>query len=338
MGSSRVRSPYSRLVVEWHFPADDGDPFERIARLPKDSGPIPRKQHVVSQALLKGFATPGSSGKGWTLTPYDVVHRRAHRPQGLRGCAYVRDFIVYAAQSAELAWKSVEDELPVAIAAARSGDLHRDSNARLRDVLTDAIALHFVRTPRLLREQARLTAKTTSEVRTRTLLEQEAMLKREFVKRYGLVPAGTEALEAVLDVAMEPWREVISNGALARVTLESLFERIRTGLRGLPLEVWHTAPGSELLISDNAAFTFVFSDDGRTAETNMAFGDSQGAALPLARDCLIAIGRTRKEDVLTPQTASLLNSLQVRHADAFVYFRPGSGLEATVEAAVQSRQ
>jgi hypothetical protein len=253
------------------------------------------------------------------------------KDRGLDGCAYVRDFIMYAAQSAELAWQVVEDRLPQAITAARTGVLHTSPSSDLRDTITDAVALHFVRNPRLLREESRLTAQATSEVRTLTLLEREAQLRAEFVRRYKLLPAGPQALEAVLDDAMTPWREHIKSGALTRVTLESLFERIRDGLRGMPIEVWHVPRGNELLISDNAAFTFAYSDSNSKITMNMAFGDSHGAALPIARDCLVAIGAAAKDDVFPADKVDLFNELQVRNADEYVYFRPGSGLETFVQ-------
>ena len=63
---------------------------------------------------------------------------------------------------------------------------------------------------------------------------------------------------------------------------------------------------------------------------NIAFGDSHGAALPIARDCLVAIGAAAKDDFLAADQVELFNELQVRNADAHVYFRPGSGLETFV--------
>lgn len=318
-------------MAKWTFPEGDRDYLGRIQRLPPDVGPVPHDQHVVSRALLRGFAAPGTSGKGRSLRPYDVRRRKVMKDRGPDGCAFVRDFIMYAAESAEMVWKGVEDRLPPAIAAARAGSLHDPSSGDLRDTISDAVALHFVRNPRLLREESRLTTEATSEVRTRTLLERGAMLQDEFVRRYGLLPAGPQALEALIDDAMIPWRQHIASGALTRVTLESNYERIRDGLRGMPIEVWHVPRGSELLISDNAAFTFAYSDDESHIRINMAFGDSHGAALPIARDCLIAIGPAAKDDQLRAGQVDLFNELQVRNADARVYFRPGSGLESLAQ-------
>ena len=108
-------------MVQWTFPEGDRDYLGRIQRLPLDVGPVPRKQQVVSRAILKGFAAPGTAGGGWSLRPFNVAQNEVLRDRGLAGCAYVRDFIMYAAQSAELAWKAVEDRLPPAITAARDG-------------------------------------------------------------------------------------------------------------------------------------------------------------------------------------------------------------------------
>ena len=96
-------------MVQWTFPEGDWDYLGRIQRLPLDVGPVPRKQHVVSRAILKGFAAPGTAGDGWPLRLFNVARNEVLRDRGLAGCAYVRDFIMYAAQSAELAWKAVED-------------------------------------------------------------------------------------------------------------------------------------------------------------------------------------------------------------------------------------
>lgn len=251
----------AQQMVQWRFPEGDRDYLGRIQRLPPEVGPVPRDQHVVSKPILKGFAAPGTGGKGWSLRPFHVARRKVLKDRGPNGCAYVRDFIIYAAASAELVWKGVEDDLPPAIAAARAGTLHGAPASDLRDTITDALALHFVRNPRMLREESRIAEQATSDVRTRTLLERGALLHDEFVSRYGLLPAGPGALQAVLDDAITPWREYIRTGAMTRVTLESLYERIRDGLRGMPIEVWHAEGGAEFLISDTAMFTFAYSEN-----------------------------------------------------------------------------
>ena len=104
-------------MAQWIFPEGDQDYLGLIQRLPPDVSPVPRDQHVVSRALLKGFAVPGTSGKGWSLSPYDVRRRKVMKDRGPDGCAFVRDFIMYAARSAEMVWNSVFDMADLGAAA-----------------------------------------------------------------------------------------------------------------------------------------------------------------------------------------------------------------------------
>jgi hypothetical protein len=88
-------------MVQWTFPEGDRDYLHLIQRLPLDVGSVPRRQHVVSRAILKGFAAPRTSGSGWSLRPFNVARNEVQRDRGL-------------------AWKAVEDRLPPAITAARN--------------------------------------------------------------------------------------------------------------------------------------------------------------------------------------------------------------------------
>ena len=126
-----------------------------------------------------------------------------------------------------------------------------------------------------------------------------------------------------------------ANGQTARVSMEQMFDRVRETLRPLPLEVWHAPLGHEFLISDSPAFTFKYSADQTTIFHNMAIGDSQGIALPLARDCMVAIGAEEKDEVLGVDPLHLFNKLQVLVAHRWVYYRPNSSMKQFVEATVR---
>ena len=69
-----------------------------------------------------------------------------------------------------------------------------------------------------------------------------------------------------------------------------------------------------------------------TIEANVAVGDASGIALPLARDCLAAIGANPKDEELLPCTVELLNGLQVEGAHRYVYYHPGGRLKAFAQA------
>jgi hypothetical protein len=113
-------------MPKWEIPpADPSDVYlERLRELESEADNRIRNQHVVSKVILKGFAAPASRGVGWQLTPFDLHLGHELKPRGLAGYGKVPDFLQFASASAEQLWKSVEDQLHDAIAAARSGRLY----------------------------------------------------------------------------------------------------------------------------------------------------------------------------------------------------------------------
>ena len=114
--------------------------------------------------------------------------------------------------------------------------------------------------------------------------------------------------------------------------MEAMFRRVRAAFRRQAIEVWHVPIGYELLISDSPAFTFQYLNGNTSVVPNVAIGDSHGVALPVARNCLVVIRPKAKDDELLPGQVSLFNELQVTISHRYVYYRPGSGLKAFVEA------
>lgn len=292
-----------------------------------------RNQHVVSRVILKGFAAPGHGGKGWELTPFDVRAGREEKPRGLRGCGRVPDLLMCAAETAEQLWNAeVENDLKPAIKAARDGRLH-DNDAHVA-VIRDGIALHLVRSLRYLEINRAAVAQSIENVRWAAPVARRALLEAEFQRRHGLVPVGPEALATLLEGPLAQWRSLDEKGVIARASIEAMFRRVRDVLRPQQVEVWHVPPGHELLISDSPAIAFRYSSDHTRIQANVAIGDATGIALPLARDCLAAIGAKPKDEELPPSTVEVFNRLQVEGAHRYVYYRPGSRLKAFVQATI----
>jgi hypothetical protein len=310
------------VVSRWQIPPPDpaGVTVARIRELESVTERRIRNQHVVSRVILKGFAAPGHGG-------------REQRRRGLRGCGRVPDFLMCAAETAEQLWNAeVENDLEPAIRAARDGHLH-DSNVHVA-AIRDGIALHLVRSLRYLEINRAAVAQSIENVRQTAPVARRALLEAEFQRRHGLVPAGPEALAALLEGPLVKWRSLNERGVIARASIEAMFRRVRDALRPQKVEVWHVPPGHELLISDSPAIPFRYSTDHTRIQTNVAIGDATGIALPLARDCLAAIGAKPKNEELPPSTVELFNQLQVEGAHRYVYYRPGSHLKAFVQATI----
>jgi hypothetical protein len=72
-------------------------------------------------------------------------------------------------------------------------------------------------------------------------------------------------------------------------------------------------------------------------EPNVAIGDSDCIVLPLARDCLVAIGPKAKDNELLPDQVSFFNQLQMAVSYRYVYYHPASRLKDFVQATLGQR-
>ncbi|PPK61882.1 uncharacterized protein DUF4238 [Actinokineospora auranticolor] len=260
----------------------------------------------------------------------------AHEMQarGIRGCGKIPHFIRYASKSLEEHWKTtVEDHLPEAISAARENRILGDH--RLTTVLKDCIALHLVRSPRFLKIHNSSVMQAMVDVREEVVTQYQAELQREFRRAHGVVAAGGEALDMVVDRYIAPWRGYMDSGLLERQSVEETFERIRGTFSRLDLQILRVPAFREFVIADSPAFTYRFTSQGKL-ELWMAIGDSQGAAMPIARDCYAVVADEPLYQEVEPFFVDLLNYAQMRIAFRHVYYRPQSGLGKFVAGALKS--
>lgn len=322
-------STVSAVTAKWEFRA--AAPHEELMRRAQDYQMEPAddavgNQHVVSQVLLKRFAAPVPA-KGLMLVPHHVVYGPG-RPRGVRGCGKAANFLRVASGSAERIWKDTEDRLPAAIDAALAGGIHAfpDHVATIKD----ALALHYVRGYRFLETHVRAYATAEDDVRAEMLRTRPQLLANVFRQRTGLEPAGVGALESVMEPTFEAWRQIEATGALARATIEDAFERVRDGIRSVPLQIGHTSVGRTLLISDAPAVTLRIEPSSRTFTIDMALGDANTLVLPLTPRCVAALGDHDDEATLPPDTVQMLNEAQLLGARQYVYYAPGSRLNGEV--------
>lgn len=317
-------------VPGWVFPPlePNFDYRAAIQALAADNLQPVKNQHTVSKVILRGFASTHGPQPGWRLGRYDKRLCRELDPKGLDACGKVPGFVQYASRSAEALWHSVETKLGPAIKSAEAGTLY--AQAEQEAAIKDAIALHLVRTPHFRRIHQSSFLESMRAIRQEVLATRSVMLAEEFRRRYGLEPAGLEALEHILAAPLQAWQELEDSGGLFRVGLEQNFYRVRAALQGLRVQVLHVLIGQELLISDSPAFTFRYTPTGNMT-VRMAIGDSNGIALPLTRKCLVATSPNATDEELVGDLVDNLNRIQVQIAERQVYYRPSSGLGHFVE-------
>ena len=240
---------------------------------------------------------------------------------GLRGCAKAPDPLTHASASAERLWKTVEDKLGPAVQAARARRIGPED--RHVQVLTDCIALHMVRSIHFAQVHRSAAEATLRDAPAAIVEARHDQLAREFHRRHGIHPAGTEALSTLVEAPVARWRDHYSSGVLGRLSTESMFIRISYALRQHTIELRHPQSGHELVISDSPAFSCGLSTTGALTPWT-PIGDAHFVGMPIAPDCLVVVAPQFTVGELTPKQVELSNRLQLAQASPFVYCRPGS--------------
>jgi hypothetical protein len=315
-------------MAEWKFPPHPthSETMSRIEELRNVDEPTIKRQHIVSQVLLRRFSAP--SPKGSRLVSHHLRHG-PQPPKSIRECGKAPGFLSAAVQSAELLWKEVEDKLGPAIEAARHGGVH--GNVAHVATIKDAIALHAIRSYRYMDAHKNAFVEAELDVRQELLSNRRELLRAAFRRKYGLEPGGREALLLMAEPTFEEWRHLESSGIYGRVSIEAMFDRVRRAFQLIPLEIGHTSAPDSLLVSDSPAVSIRFEGAKAQFRVGVAFGDAHTVVLPLSPDCVAALGAEDLESILSSAHVRLLNDAQLLAARDYVYYRPGSNLSRYVE-------
>jgi Protein of unknown function (DUF4238) len=287
-----------------------------------------RRQHVISQGVLRRFVEDVPPG-GRQLTWFDLV---ADQPElkGTKEVGYVEHFVPVDSKTTEELWQQVENHLTQAITAALNGTAL--TSPVHMSTLRQAVALHFARNPQTLtvhNQNFTDTVQDQIERQAKTSLAAEA-----FRRRYGLEPAGPEALrlgaEAVVDRLVQRHKE----GGLFRRSVQRLFEMVcdRFDARGIQI-LTPASPSKEFLLGDIPALTV----DHATGAVGIAQGVTADQAdeifMPLAPGLLVAVGSANATRSIPDDEVDLYNQRQARAAQDYLIYRPGASFTANIIAA-----
>lgn len=289
------------------------------------SAPTVPRQHVISEAILRHFTELVDPRAGKQLTSYDLLTGRT-RLIGAGGVGYVTNFVKVDSAATELVWKRVEDSLTEAITAAENGTVLSDP--RLVAILRDAIALHHVRHP----QTKEMHENTWAETRARQVSELAATLGTEAFRRtYGIYPAGPEGRTMGAEAALSRLTESADEGALFRLRVEDLFDRICDRFVHNGLEILIPASqDKEFLIGDLPALTVDFGTGAAGLAQGVGLGNATAIVLPLSPRVLAALGPTDAIGTAPDSVVDNLNALQVCAAERYGYHRPQADLASFV--------
>jgi len=311
------------------FPAGLGpeDFLRHMASLRAEMPARVRHQHVVSQVVLRRFGT-ADRNNGCELRAVALEFGRS-KPRGVKGCGAIDDFVPAASASAERLWQQVENRLGAAIDAAEAGTVF--GSAEHMDVITDAVALHFMRSVHLLLAHYRAAAQAWDLLRRSVVTRAGDILRAHFFDVTGVHAAGQWALEAAFDDLARQRIDELLDGLSFRSRVEQNVARMSDWLTTASLQLLRTP--SPLYISDAPV---VLAAAGRTRHGlagGLGLGGTEEILMPLTSRLAVRLsadgaGYTDIDDAEVDQ----LNVLQLANAYRYLYAAPSEPVDAFVDA------
>jgi hypothetical protein len=290
------------------------------------SRPTVARQHVISQVVMRKFVESVRAGN--VLARVDLGTGKVVF-SGPSPVGYVENFVPVDSKATEELWQQVENRLNPAIAAALNGTAL--GNPTHLSTLKNAVALHFVRNPQTLTAHNRSFADALDKQLDR--VAKTPLAAQAFRERYGLEPAGPQAMRLGAEAAHERLVTLHKQGGLFRLSVQRLFEKVcdRFDARGVEI-LTPTSAAKEFLLGDVPSIT--------VEQATGAYGLSQGIAvdgadevfMPLTPRLLVAIGPPDGTRSISDDEVDAYNEMEVREAKGYVLHRPGANLDTSIAA------
>jgi hypothetical protein len=291
------------------------------------SRPTVPRQHVISQVVLRKFVE--------NVPPYGNVVARVDLATkqvqliGTGGLGWILDFVPVDSKATEDLWHLVERDLNRAIAAAISGTAL--GNPTHLSSLKNAVALHFIRNPQTLTVHNQSFADALDDRLDR--MARTPLAREAYRRRYGLEPAGPQAMRLGAEALHERLVNLHREGGLFRLSVQQLYEKVcdRFDARGVEI-LTPASANKEFLLGDVPAIT--------VKQATGAFGLSQGVTIDeadkivmsLAPGLLVVVGPPDGARAIPDDEVDAYNGMQVREARDYVFHRPGANFAADIAA------
>lgn len=277
-----------------------------------------KRQHVISQALLRRFADASNKQVGvYSVTTGSI------RQKSPKSIGFVPDYISHRPWAAEKLWQTVENRLTPAFAALDAGFaavLPEHLNA-----ISHCIALHFSRSI-----QTRQINESSFSKMEQAVLEDQQKLKYLAFLKHGLHLDAPDILENIANELLQELREGNASGELFQSWLEEVFQKTCEHLESGRVTIYHCDKGAELVLGDSPSIGF---RPGMQPTDRLALYDAAAILMPLGPRVLASIDWGQADlphESLRQEHALYLNRVQAVQAHNRVYFRPTSGLAELV--------
>ncbi|MGC1239216.1 MAG: DUF4238 domain-containing protein [Acidimicrobiales bacterium] len=291
---------------------------------------IPRRQHTVSQGILRQFTEP-TTGQ---LESYNLIDGKAHRKYPVQ-VGFVWNFVEHEPTATEKRWQGTEVRLPSLYAALSDGTLLDQPD--MIELAKEVIALHVVRslTRRAVHE---VVVPRAREDLVRELRHNPEAFALAFLRRTGFHAAGSEALEAQVQWEADRALHALDTPEFWQARLMANIDELNALLSRTSIQVFEAGVGSgEFLIADDPAPTMMAGHRGLGPLAGVSYARTTTIALPVSPKYAIALIEQPEWREADSRTVHFLNCVQLSYAKERVFYSPLSGLRALAQRAPAAR-
>jgi hypothetical protein len=307
--------------------------LQRVNTLVPEAAQNEPDQHVVSKVILKQFTEPWGKKGELLLASLNVRHpERKIVRGGPARFGKIPSYLCFASSSAEDLWGATETRLHEPLEAIKRDD--RIANPSHEAVIRDAIALHFIRSiPTAALHQA--TWRERREAARQQWRDNPEMLQWIHANVFGWWTDDPARLELALDEFYRPVDELVSSDAIFRVSLEDRFQRVRTGFQAFGLKIL-ASRDREFLIGDVPVLAMREGHGGLGIFDGVGLANADEIVLPLTPHHVAVLGQGNHSREATADEVDRYNTLEVRLAYRYVYFKPIGGLAQLVRSLLRA--
>jgi Protein of unknown function (DUF4238) len=280
---------------------------------------IPRRQHTVSKVVLKRFAAQSSNAANRLITVLDRDRGTVDRVAPGHPVFKIDMFDAHDPRGAEARWQPIESKLNDAYRAVEDRTIL--GKPELLELLSDLMALHWVRSPALRLASDRVTREVVS-ASMEAMAHYPEMLGILHRRRTGLEPAGPEALRvenARLHALRPGVREQMFSESLARH-----FETARQRFRQSHIQIGYVpAGGHDLVIGDAPVILVDTLERGYGPHHGVAIGDANDVFMPISPTAMLALGPEPGAVDLPDEFVLQYNAYQIQSFVHWLAAKPG---------------
>ncbi len=290
----------------------------------------PRRQHTVSQGILRRFTDPSTR----QLELYDLKFEK-HYLKFPSQVGFALDFVKHDPVETEQSWPSVEDELPAFYEALENRSLL--DSAETIDLAKRIIALHVVRSLTRWAVHEVVIERARDGV-VRSLLEKPQILEIAFRRSTGFYSAGPDSIRQQAERGADAAVESLNDHKFWQSRLMANIEELNNFLLPRSIQVLEVCDESnEFLIGDDPAPTLMDGYVGLGPLAGVTYANTTSIALPVSPRFAIALKDEPEWIVATPEIVHFLNRVELSYAQRRVFYNPNSSLRPLAQRASAAR-